>query len=92
MKNTDMVDPLIRMSEERIAKLESIPGWEWEEDAADWLAGFDRSVEHGAVAKNFVTEDGFELGKWQARYRKEGAYGYTAWRKLLELYVKGWYW
>jgi hypothetical protein len=63
---------------DRVDALDSIPGWQWPADRRDpvtLVARFAARTGTCAVPKGFVTEDGFHLGQWVARIRRDYACG-----------------
>jgi len=88
LKNTDLN---LNITKERTARLETIPGWEWDADAIEWRKGYLESVKHGVVGVKFKTPDGFELGKWQEEQRNNPS-KFDGRRARLENFVKGWNW
>jgi len=85
------------LNSDRIRRLETLPGWVWNTDAAQWEEGFGyllRYTEregHTRVPAKHV-EDGYNLGIWvfnQRRVYRKGA-GIDRIRRLEEL--PGWTW
>jgi superfamily II DNA or RNA helicase len=73
--------PSRRLSLEQIERLESVPGWAWRRQDADWDDGYGRAqafvAEHGTlrVPKGQLERGGFNLAQWlqvQRRARKRG--------------------
>jgi superfamily II DNA or RNA helicase len=70
-----------RLSGERAARLEALPGWVWNPRDADWEAGFSHlewfatREGHTRVPASYV-EDGYRLGQWVGTQRA----GYRAGR------------
>jgi hypothetical protein len=60
--------------DERGRRLESIPGWTWEEGFAH-LAHFARREGHSQVPKSYKDDQGFRLGLWVRNQRSLGARG-----------------
>ncbi len=58
------------LTQDRITRLEQIPGWTWDpfvdlwEQGYEHLAQFVRQHNTARVPKNFVSADGFRLGAW----------------------------
>jgi hypothetical protein len=86
-----------KLSSERIKKLQSLEGWEWNPLEAQWRAGYKalkKYSEHNGdciVPRNFIDEDGFELVKWvtiQRKFRKKMSIERST---ALES-LKGWSW
>ena len=68
-----------KRSSDQIARLESLPGWDWNADDAAWESGFDhlkKFVEihgHVRVPKTYSDpEDGYKTGTWIDRQRHKG--------------------
>mgnify|MGYP003605887940 CR=1 FL=1 len=63
------------IQDDRREKLESLPGWQWNEKDAAWdswfllLCGFVNQQGHSFVPAKYVTEDGQKLGNWVANQR-----------------------
>ena len=72
------------LTEGRIAQLEALPGWEWDQEAADWEDGYAvleaYVAEHGHpnVPPGYITADGYRLGQWVGRQRE--TYATPGWR------------
>lgn len=68
-----------KLSTERTALLETLPGWVWDAYADRWERGYkpltEYTDEHGTsqVPYQYVTQDGFPLGQWvnamRSRYK-----------------------
>ncbi len=65
-----------KLSPECIARLESLPGWDWRGSKARWeqsfeyLEAFVKEVGHARVPSGLETHDGFALGSWVKTQRK----------------------
>jgi superfamily II DNA or RNA helicase len=85
------------LSNDKIALLESIPNWSWDPIADQWNIGFRYlklySEEHGSqtLVARFITSDGFRLGNWTFRQRKNKDALSLACIALLES-LNGWSW
>jgi superfamily II DNA or RNA helicase len=90
-KNKDNLTP------ERIALLESLKGWSWDPYTDQWNDGFERlkayaaKNDHSRPALGFKTKDGFNVGQWVSRQRKNKD-TLTAERIALLESLKGWSW
>lgn len=67
-----------RMAADRVAVLETLPGWTWDAVADEWEVGYQRLVEfhnregHVNVPAHYWDEDGFPLGSWIRSHRRPG--------------------
>jgi hypothetical protein len=83
---------------DRIAALESVPGWVWDANDADWEAGFDALAafverEGHADVPGSRIEDGYPLGTWVASNRTDGKAGRLAPSRAARLEaLPGWVW
>lgn len=87
-----------RLSSERVAELEAIPGWIWDPADDDWaiavtaLRGFAAREGHGRVPRGHV-EAGVKLGTWVTDRRSENRAGRMRAERVAELEaVPGWTW
>jgi hypothetical protein len=61
----------------RRQRLEALDGWVWDADVAAWEEGFIRLTAylqaegHARVPASYSTADGYRLGQWVARQRRE---------------------
>ena len=87
------------LTPERQARLEALPGWEWDPKVAAWQDGYDHLVEyadeHGTarVPAAHVTDDGYRLGQWtkyQRGVRNRGEL--SAEREARLETLPGWVW
>lgn len=88
-----------RLSADRVSRLETLPGWVWDTYDEAWAKGLDylqRFVVdqgHARVPQMHRTEDGFGLGKWVARRRREFSEGNLADERVARLEtISGWSW
>jgi len=89
---------LNKLSQERIQKLESLPGWTWNtinyknDEAFRAIESFVTRESHALVPTNHI-ENGFNLGKWVTRQRLYYSKGKLKeeFRLKLEAYP-GWHW
>lgn len=87
------------MPAERIARLESIPGWSWQPRLSNWENGFNHAVEYAReygdslVPFKYDSPDGFPLGRWIAVNRRMRLAGKLSEERLRRLEaLKGWSW
>jgi len=88
-----------KISVDRIAELESLPGWVWSVLDEQWLTGL--AALRGYVAENghahvplrYISPDGHRTGNWVARRRREYATGKLSAERITELEtLPGWVW
>jgi hypothetical protein len=87
------------LSEERVHKLEALPGWVWDPREARWelgyarLLGFVEQEGHSRVLTSYRDDDGYRLGNWVGSQRSARARGELSEErvKLLEA-LPGWVW
>ena len=69
-----------KLDAERLARLEAVPGWAWDQNLADWEEGFDRLQRfikregHARVPQGW-RDNGYRLGRWvmvQRQYFRKG--------------------
>lgn len=59
-----------KLTREELVFFESLPGWAWGTQEADWEHGFKKLLDyiklnnHARPPNKYVTEDGFSLGSW----------------------------
>ena len=64
-----------RLDEQRVRKLEELPGWTWDTIEDKWEEGLRRLTEyakengHARVPPKYVTDDGYKLGQWVSNLR-----------------------
>jgi hypothetical protein len=89
-----------KLEAERIAELESIPGWVWDKNEADWQAGYQLllkwvTLKGTAYVPTDAMFEGFKLGLW-ARSQRDAKRG--GWRSMTPEHQKaleslpGWVW
>ncbi|BBY41780.1 DEAD/DEAH box helicase [Mycolicibacterium celeriflavum] len=87
-----------KLTAERVRRLERLPGWVWDHRAANWEEGMEKLLQfvksqgHCFVPQR-VPFDGYPLGTWVARQRRDYARGsldLERQRRLDE--VPGWTW
>jgi superfamily II DNA or RNA helicase len=72
------------LAPERVARLESLPGWSWDSIESKWEAGFAHLQVYAAregdacVPVDFHNNSGFHLGQWAAVQRRRHALGKLA--------------
>ncbi|MEB8515244.1 helicase associated domain-containing protein, partial [Acidithiobacillus ferriphilus] len=88
-----------RLTPERIAELEAVPGWVWSILEDDWdrgvaaLRAFVEREGHAKIPKRHVTQDGLRLGTWVGSRRVEYLENRLAIERIAELEaVPGWVW
>jgi hypothetical protein len=88
-----------RLSAERTAILEALPGWYWNLYDRFWDEGLRQLrayvAEHGtaAVPGNYRTSDSYRLGAWVKERRRDQKEGrLAAERKAILDSLPGWYW
>jgi len=85
------------LSDNRVAKLEALPGWVWDAIAFKWDEGYSylqRYVElegHARVPWNYITTEGFKLGSWVGNQRTRRNKATDEQISKLEL-LPGWVW
>ena len=85
------------LSAERRSLLESINGWSWDHRTDEWAEAFGQLKQYvtqnksARVPVTFTTRDGFALGGWISRQRKNKDSLSTESRSLLES-INGWSW
>ena len=68
-----------RLTDDRIAALEALPGWVWSAQEAKYrmhlehLANYARDHGHTSMARDFTTADGVTLGRWASEMRASHA-------------------
>ena len=85
------------ISPERKMRLESLQGWSWEQQEAQWETGYYALKEYlkqngnCLVQDKFITEAGYRLGQWVAVQRKQK--NTTSPERKIQLEaLKGWSW
>jgi len=87
------------LSEERVDRLESLPGWVWDKFAALWEEGYAHLRDfveregHAKVLRSFEAADGFRLGSWVATQRTKKRKEKLSGDKIKRLEdLPGWMW
>jgi superfamily II DNA or RNA helicase len=88
-----------QLSEERINRLESLPGWVWDAYKEKWETGLAALMEyvrvHGdaKVPMKYVTPQGFGLGSWISTARRKKSKNQMSHDRISRLEaVPGWSW
>jgi hypothetical protein len=88
-----------KLSPERIALLESFPGWVWDTNEDGFQAGFERlkkfaeQMGHSKVPAKFADETGFKLGLWVVGRRQSFKAGELSQERVAALEtMPGWMW
>ena len=88
-----------QLSEERISRLESLPGWVWDAYKEKWETGLSALMDyvrlHGdaKVPMKYVTPQGFGLGSWISTARRKKSKGQISPNRIRRLEaVPGWSW
>lgn len=87
-----------KLAAERVRRLESLPGWVWDHRAANWEEGMEMLIKFVRVQGHCLVPqripfNGYPLGTWVARQRRDYARGsldIERQRRLEE--VPGWTW
>jgi len=87
------------LADDRVAELESIPGWVWSPLDEQWAAGIaavrDYVAENGnaGVPREYTSPDGHRTGRWVTKRRNDFADGNLDERRAAELEsLPGWAW
>ena len=88
------------LAQERVAILESFPGWAWIVQNEDiWNEGIECLKEyitkygHAAVPQNYITSNGFKLGIWVSKHRSKYKQNKLPEKKVKILEgITGWLW
>lgn len=88
-----------RLSHQRIAELETFPGWEWntlDTEFETGLRAYNDYVDtfgHSKVPRSFTTEDGFFLSNWIRARRRDYKVGRLSQQRTEQLEaLPGWTW
>jgi len=80
-----------KLSEDRIADFESLPGWEWDpfgkkyQKGIDHLQSFVSKHDHSRVPASHQSQDDFNLGGWVGRLRQSYKNGKLSEEKITQL-------
>ena len=87
------------LSQDRIERLEALPGWSWDPFTEQWEEAFEQLQsyvkQHGnaSVPSNYVTPDGFKLGSWVSNQRKNKSKNLLSQDRIERLEaLPGWSW
>jgi len=86
-----------QLTPERRQRLESLQGWTWDSDEAQWKEGFAALQQfvneegHARVTKRYKSEDGYALGTW-VQHRRRNKNRLTPERKQQLESLDGWVW
>ena len=96
-RRNDFVDG--QLDAERIAELESLPGWAWNMLDEQWSLGlaavraYAGENGHARVPSNYVSPDGHSTGQWVSGRRRDYADGKLGGERISELeLLPGWVW
>lgn len=88
-----------RLSADRAARLEGLPGWTWDQIDHKWesgyrhLAAFVDEAGHARVSKRYVANDGYRLGQWVEVQRRRHNVGSLLAERIVRLEAQpGWDW
>jgi hypothetical protein len=88
-----------KLSKDRIAELEYLPGWTWDQLGSDFHEGLERlkafvlKMGHARVRNEYIDEVGFKLGGWVARRRSSHKQGKLSAEQATALAIlPGWTW
>ncbi len=88
-----------KIPQDRIKKLESLPGWIWDIEEANWDEGFKNLQKYvgefgeASPVGNYKNSEGFKLGVWVARQRKLWRKGNLSKDRIKKLEsLPGWIW
>jgi superfamily II DNA or RNA helicase len=88
-----------RLSEERSARLDALPGWVWNPNATAWESGYSRVEKylaregHAHVPVLHVDDDGYRLGQWVSNQRVAHKAGRLSKERSTRLAaLPGWTW
>ena len=81
------------LSETQIKSLEAIPCWSWDSYTEKWENGYLHLKENINPSKDYVAKDGFRLGDWAARQRRDYQLGKLSQERIQRLEsLPNWEW
>ena len=87
------------LSQDRIERLEALPGWSWDpfteqwEEAFEHLQSYVKQYGNARVPSNYVTPDGFKLGSWVRNQRHNKSKNLLSQDRIKRLEaLTGWSW
>jgi hypothetical protein len=88
-----------RLSDDRISKLESLPGWSWDKKGDLWEKGFKELLKYieinntPEVPTRYKTNDDYSLGAWCHKVRATKSRGKLSDERIKRLEsITGWKW
>jgi hypothetical protein len=88
-----------RLTADRIAELEAIPGWVWNTLDQQWIDGitavwnFVDKHKHARIPRSYVSADEHQTGVWVSNRRRDYEAGTLTAERIAELEaIPGWTW